>query len=288
MLKNTTLVEMDLTVHCYGGEKKSKKGEEAVVTQTGADRKDFRVTAHTFPKNVVAPIQKSCAAMRQSFRGMGLNGSNGSIYITQDKYREIQQKLQEKWDAIQVQIQDTWTDTHYNEMVDAQKNSMEGLFDQTKIDTLGHVLSSYGMELFPRKIDLSSIVKDPIDKAQLDGYKDRIEEGLSVLVELLRDYTQRVIDNMNDDSSHYKCAFNTCGKVVDIARNMNIFNDTTITTVIDKIAGIFNGYSPEDFKKDANARTSVGTNAKVILTDIEKIVVDEEMRSIFTPQENLV
>ena len=288
MIKNTTLVEIDLTVHCYGGERKSVKGQDIVATNSGANKKEFKVTAHTFPKDIVAPIQKSCAAMRQSFRGMGLNGSNGSIYITQDKYREIQQKLQEKWDTIKVQIDDTWTEEKYKGMIETQKTTMSGLFDDAKIDTLGHVISSYGMELFPRKIDLSSIVKDPIDKAQLDGYKDRIEEGLSVLVELLRDYTQRVIDNMNDDSSHYKCAFNTCGKVVDIARNMNIFNDTTITTVIDKIAGIFNGYSPEDFKKDANARTSVGTNAKVILTDIEKIVVDEEMKSIFTPQENLV
>ena len=288
MIKNTTLVEIDLTVHCYGGERKSVKGQDIVATNSGANKKEFKVTAHTFPKDIVAPIQKSCAAMRQSFRGMGLNGSNGSIYITQDKYREIQQKLQEKWDTIKVQIDDTWTEEKYKGMIETQKTTMSGLFDDAKIDTLGHVISSYGMELFPRKIDLSSIVKDPIDKAQLDGYKDRIEEGLSVLVELLRDYTQRVIDNMNDDSSHYKCAFNTCGKVVDIARNMNIFNDTTITTVIDKIAGIFNGYSPEDFKKDTNARTSVGTNAKVILTDIEKIVVDEEMKSIFTPQENLV
>jgi hypothetical protein len=288
MLKNTTLVEMDLTVHCYGGEKKSKKGEEAVVAQTGANRKDFRVTAHTFPKDVVAPIQKSCAAIRQSFKGMGLNGREGTIYVTQDRYPTLKAELEKKWDAIQVQIQDTWTETKYNEMVEQQKNSMEGLFDQTKIDTRSHVLSSYGVEIFPRKIDLSQISNDPIDKAQLDGYKDRIEEGLSVLVDLLRDYTQRVIDNMNDDSSHYKCAFDTCEKVVSVARNMNIFNDSTITTVIDKIAGIFNGYSPEDFKKDANARVSVGTNAKAILAEIEKIVVDEELKSLFTSQENLV
>jgi len=288
MIKNTTLVEVDLTVHCYGGEKKSDKGNAIVVQNSGANKSEFRVTAHTFPASVVKPIQKDCATLRNTFRGLGLNGREGSIYVTQDRYPEIQKKLEEKWEVIQTHIKDTWTEENYKGMIETQKNTMSGLFDDAKIDTLGHVLSSYGMELFPRKIDLSSIVKDPIDKAQLDGYKDRIEEGLSVLVDLLRDYTQRVIDNMNDDSSHYKCAFDTCEKVVNVARNMNIFNDGVITTVIDKIAGIFTGYSPEDFKENATARSSVCENAKKILVEIEKIVVDEEMKNLFTSQDNLV
>lgn len=281
MLKNTTLVEVDLTIKCYGGEKKSRKGEDIVTKNSGASKSEFKVTAHTFPKNVVNPIQKDCADLRNVFRGLGLNGRKGSIYVSQDKYPDIKARIEKKWDTVSAKVNETWTEANYNRMVEAQKNSLSGLFDNTKVDSLNKITSSYGIELFPRKIDLSSIVKDPIDKEQLNGYKDRIEEGLSTLVDILREFTQRIIDNMNDDSAHYKCAFDTCAKIVDIARNMNIFNDTTIETVINKIQGIFNGYSPEDFKKDATARTSVMESAKKILSDIEKIVVDEEMKSLF-------
>lgn len=289
MLKNTTLVEVDLTINCYGGEKKSKKGEDAVITQTGASKSEFRVTAHTFPKSVVNPIQKECSALRNYFKGLGLNGRDGTIYVTQDRYQDVEDKINKKWEKIQEIVNDTWTEDKYNTMVETQKNSLSGLFDQGKIDSLEKIRRAYGKEIFPRKIDMSSIINDPIDKAQLDGYKDRIEEGLSSLIELLREFTSRVIDNMNDDTSHYKCAFDTCTKVVDIAKNMNIFNDTTIDSVIQKISGIFNGYSPEDFKKDAQARSSVTEKAHKILADIEKIVVEEEMKSLFAgPQKDLV
>jgi len=273
MLKNTTLVEVDLTIRCYGGEKKSEKGKTVVNEKTGANKSEFRVTAYTFPKHVVNPIQKDCAKLRNDFRGLGLNGRDGSIYVSQDKYPDIKKKLEEKWDSVKEKIKETWTVDKYDAMVEQQKATLSGLFDESKLDTLNKINSSYGMELFPRKIDLSSIIKDPIDKEQLDGYKDRIEEGLSTLVDILREFTQRIIDNMSMESSHFKCAFDTCEKIVGIARNMNIFNDSTIETVINKIQGIFNGYTPEDFKKDAIARSSVTEKAKVILTEIETIVV---------------
>jgi hypothetical protein len=288
MAKNTTLVEVDLTIRCFGGEKKSSKGEAVVTENTGANKSEFRVTAHTFPKSVVNPLQKDCAALRGFFRGLGLNGRDGTIYVTQDKYSEIKRKLDEKWEAIDKRIKETWTEDQYNKMIEQQKNTLSGLFDDTKIDSLAHIHSSYGMELFPRKIDLSAIVKDPIDKAQLDGYKDRIEEGLGVLVDILRDFTTRIIDNMSMESSHFKCAFDTCEKIVKVARNMNIFNDSVIDDVINKIEKIFNGYSPEDFKKDAQARTSVIEKAKKILSDIENIVVNDELKNLFGSQEDIV
>ena len=275
------IIEADFTVGCFGGQRKSRKGEDLITAGTTASTKEFRVTAYTFPKYVVDPLAKQCAGIRQHFKNQGLNGRNGAIYVTRERYAQVEQEIRDKWQAIVDSVNATWTEERYTKLIDEQKTNLSGLFDETKIASREAIIKSYDMELFPRKVSLDSFTSDPIDKAQLDGYKDRIEEGLSCLVDVLRGFTERVINNMNDDDAHYKCAFDTCKKITVTARNMNIFKDVLIENVINKVEQIFGSYSPEDFKKDAGARDSVAENANKILGEIDNIVVENEMENLF-------
>ena len=157
MFKDTSIVEVNLKISCYGGEKKSRKGEDAVVAQTNASKKAFKVTTHTFPVEITGPITKACTGLRNEFKGWGLNGRDGAIYVTRDNYPKIKELIESRWTSIQDLIDKTWTKEQYDSVIESHKSSLQALFDAAKIDSLEKIRAGYGKEIWPKKVALEQL-----------------------------------------------------------------------------------------------------------------------------------
>lgn len=275
---------VELNVSCFEGSSKSKKGQDALIAQTGASKDDADVITYTFPRDKIKPIKTACQALRLKFDTWGLNGKS-KIFINKEAYGDLKKKVAKEWEGVQKLIDEIWTEENYNKMVEGKRQSMQDLFDQTKIKTLDQVRNEYGYHLEPTAVSLESLSDDPIDQDQLESCKDNIKEGLNIQVDLLRSITQRIIENMEDETKRSKCTFKAVQRVSEAVRNMNIFNNPTVTSVINKIDSIFNGHDSDDFKDNASLRQSVIEKAKRIMGEIDTIVVDQEMKDLFKDAE---
>lgn len=272
---------VELSVSCFEGSSKSKKGQDALVAQTGASKDDADVITYTFPRDKIKPIKTACQGLRLKFDTWGLNGKS-KIFINKEAYSDLKKKVAKEWERVQTLIDSVWTEDNYNNMVEGKRTSMHDLFDQSKVKTLDQIRNEYGYHLEPTAVSLESLSDDPIDQDQLESCKTNIQEGLSLEVDLLRSITQRIIENMQDDSKRSKCTFKAVQKVSEAVRNMNIFGNKTVESVVNKIDSIFNGHDSDDFKDNPSLRQSVIDNAKKIMGEIETIVVDNEMKELFS------